>query len=52
MHVKETWAGNKSNRFNLGIVKMLKRESSYRSGNNKEIIGKKSIPQETFESSD
>ena len=52
MHVKETWARNKSNRFNLGIVKMLKRESSYRSGNNKEIIGKKSIPQETFESSD
>ena len=41
MHVKETWAGNKSNRFNLGIVKMPKRESSYRSGNNKEIIGKK-----------
>jgi len=31
MHVKETWAGNKSNRSNLGTVKMPQRESSYRS---------------------
>lgn len=39
-YIKETYTGNKSNRSNLGVIKIPKGESSYRNGNNKEIIEK------------
>ena len=32
MQVKETWSGDKSNRSNLGVMKIPNRENNYRNG--------------------
>lgn len=39
-HVKERHIGDTSNKPNIGIINYQK-DSNYRNGNNKEIIGKK-----------